>query len=71
MKWSPIEEAPYSWTKFKFILHKEDKKKEKLNEKHIYNIIIKTELIMGLLWPVYIINFVNKTDNCIIPGTDT
>ena len=26
---------------------------------------------MGLLWPIYIINFVDKTDQFVIPGTDT
>ena len=67
MKWSPIEETHYSYTKFNFILHKEDKKRKIT----IYNILIKPELIMGLLWPINIINFVDKTDHFVIPGTDT
>ena len=29
------------------------------------------ELIMGLLWPINITNFVDKTDHFVIAGTDT
>ena len=45
-------------------------KKEKVNEKHIYNILITTELITGILWPIYIIHFVKKTDPFVIPSTN-
>ena len=47
----------YTTAVFKFIQRKKDKKKGKFNEKHIYNILIITKLIMGLLWPIYIISF--------------
>ena len=35
------------------------------------NILIITELIMSLLWPLYITYFIDKTDHFVIPGTDT
>ena len=37
----------------------------------LYNILIITELIMSLLWPLYITYFIDKTDHFVIPGTDT
>ena len=63
-----IDSHKYTIAVFKFMQLKKDKKSIK---KHIYNILIITELIMGLLWPIYIINFVDKTDHFMIPGSDT
>ena len=56
-----IDSHKYTTAVFKFIQHKKD----------IYNILIITELIMGLLWLIYIVNFVDKTDHFVIPGINT
>ena len=56
-----IDSQKYTTAVFKFIQHKKD----------IYNILIITELIMGLLWLIYIVNFVDKTDHFVIPGINT
>ena len=64
-----VHSHKYTKAVFKFIQPIKDKKR--VNKKHIYNVLIITELMMGLLWPIYIINFVDKTDHFVIPGTDT
>ena len=61
-----IDSHKYTIAVFKFMQHKKDKK-----SKNIYNILIITELIMGLLWLIYIVNFVDKTYHFVIPGINT
>ena len=58
----------YKITKFNIFIYK--KNKPPLNFMGLYNILITTELIMGLLWLTDITNFVDKTDNCVILGSD-
>ena len=50
-----VHSHKYTKAVFKFIQPIKDKKR--VNKKHIYNVLIITELMMGLLWPIYIINF--------------
>ena len=59
----------YKITKFNIFIYK--KNKPRLSFMGLYNILITTELIMGLLWPINITNFVDKTDHFVIACTDT
>ena len=58
----------YKITRFNIFIYK--KNKPRLSFMGLYNILITTELIMGLLWLTDIINFADKTDNCVILGSD-